>query len=459
MPQPFDGDSRRLSHVAQFEAILPEYLDRIDWGQQELVVERRSGLRELLRAAVQFSPWHRERLSGIDPREVTEADITGLPVMTKTDLMSRFDDIVTDSRLSRALCERHLDDATPDEYLLDEYHVVASGGSSGQRGVFVYGREAWAICWASIVRFQIRDWASDPAMADIKRVTAVVAASKRSHISAAIGRTFSTPASPRLSFPVTEPIERIVEWLNELQPTVLMGYSSFLPRLALEARSGRLRISPRRIFAISEPLLPEARRAVEDAWQVPIANGYGMSEGIFAGFCGRGVHLPDDLCLFEAVDREGRPVPLGGESQRVYVTNLYNTVLPLIRFEITDEVTILDEDCPCGSAFRLIADPQGRLDDTFVYPGGATVHPHLFRSVLGREQGIVEYQVRQTEQGATIRVVADAPVDLGAVSADIAQALGVLGIGQPEVSVEAVAHLDRQATGKLKRFTPLPAMK
>ncbi len=75
--------------------------------------------------------------------------------MTKSDLMDNFDDIVTDHRLSRAVCENHLEGLVGDAYLFDEFHVVASGGSSGQRGVFVYGWEAWAICYTSVVRFQI----------------------------------------------------------------------------------------------------------------------------------------------------------------------------------------------------------------------------------------------------------------------------------------------------------------
>jgi phenylacetate-coenzyme A ligase PaaK-like adenylate-forming protein len=89
----------------------------------------------------------------------------------------------------------------------------------------------------------------------------------------------------------------------------------------------------------------------------------------------------------------------------------YNHALPLIRFEVTDEVTVLDGTCPCGSTFRRIADPQGRLDDTFVYPGGVSVHPHVFRSALGQHRQIVEYQVRQTERGVDVRVVADAEID------------------------------------------------
>ena len=44
--------------------------------------------------------------------------------------------------------------------------------------------------------------------------------------------------------PATLPIAEIVDRLNALQPPVLGGYASMLARLALEARAGRLRISP-----------------------------------------------------------------------------------------------------------------------------------------------------------------------------------------------------------------------
>src|SRR6266436_5075795 len=65
------------------------------------------------------------------------------------------------------------------------------------------------------------------------------------------------------------------------------------------------------------------------------------------------------------VSSRGHPVPPGERADKIYVTNLFNHTLPLIRYEITDEVTLLDEPCRCGSGHRLIADPQGRLDDTF----------------------------------------------------------------------------------------------
>lgn len=445
----------RRRHVADFEAMLPEYAGRIGWSADRVARERLRALRALL-AAARRSPWHRERLAGLDTGAFGEADVASLPVMTKTDLMDNFDDIVTDRRLTRELCERHLGELAGDAYLLGEYHVVASGGSSGQRGVFAYGWDAWAICWASMVRFPQRDWAADPALAGARRVAAVVAASRATHISAALRHTFATPRIPEHLIPVTWPLGQIVAALNRLQPTELIGYSSVLPRLASEATAGRLRIWPLRVMGIAEPLLPEARTVVQQAWDVPVGSRYGTSEGIFSGFCGYGSHLPDDLCLFEPVGAGGWPVPSGVASQRVHVTNLYNHALPLIRFEVTDEVRVLDRPCPCGSAFRRIADPQGRLDDTFTYPAGVSIHPHLFRSALGQHRLIVEYQVRQTARGADIELVAGAPIDTAHIGQAIGQALAAAGLDQPEVNVTLRPALDRLETGKLKRFFPLP---
>jgi phenylacetate-coenzyme A ligase PaaK-like adenylate-forming protein len=38
---------------------------------------------------------------------------------------------------------------------------------------------------------------------------------------------------------------------------------------------------------------------------------------------------------------------------------------PLIRYDLTDELRILDEPCPCGSAFRRVEDIEGRNDELF----------------------------------------------------------------------------------------------
>ena len=443
----------RQDHIARFEELFPQQSAHLDWTAEELRRAQDRGLRRLVARAAAQSRWHHERLAGVEVSSLTADHLGGLPVMHKSDLMEHFDDIVTDRRLTLDACERHVDALRGDASLLDEYHVVASGGSSGQRGVFVYGWDAWATCYSSIARFPARDRKQHPELAGRPPVVATVAAAKMSHISAAIGATFSTPDRPRHSIPVSQPVEQIVDRLNRLQPTTLMGYSSFLPRLAAETRARRLRIAPQRVLAISEPLLPEVRADLEATWAVPVASGYGMSEGLFAGFCGYGSHLPDDVCLLELVRADGTPVEAGETSAKAYVTNLYNPVVPLIRFEVTDELAILEEPCPCGSTFRRIADPLGRLDDTFVYPEGTAIHPHVFRSCLSHP-GLVEYQVRQTARGADISAVTSGEVDTDALASRIEDALRSLGLQAPAVTIATVDNIERQASGKLKRFVP-----
>jgi phenylacetate-CoA ligase len=251
-----------------------------------------------------------------------------------------------------------------------------------------------------------------------------------------------------------------VAGLNAYQPVTLMGYPSMLVLLAAETRAGRLRILPRRIVTTSEPLLPEARRALTESFGVPVANMYGTSEaGPMGVGCwrGPGLHLCDDLVIVEPVDLAGRPVPPGVRSDKLYLTAITNPILPLIRFELTDQVTFLDTPCPCGSAHQLIADVESRLDDAFAYPGGQVVHPHVFRSLLARDRRVLEYQVRQTQAGAEVLVVG-VPADPAALGRALARELAGLGLPDPAVEVRTVDQLERQATGKLRRFRPLEAV-
>ena len=99
---------------------------------------------------------------------------------------------------------------------------------------------------------------------------------------------------------------------------------------------------------------------------------------------------------------------------------------------------------------------QGRLDDVFTYPDGQVVHPHVFASLLRREPGIVEYQVRQTRAGAEVQVVG-VPADPAALGRALAAELVRLGLPAPAVEVSQVDALERQDTGKVRRFRPLEA--
>ncbi|MDN5934285.1 MAG: hypothetical protein L0I24_24975, partial [Pseudonocardia sp.] len=433
----------RQRHIAHAGTLLPAMLDRLTWPAARLAEHRTTELRRLLRVARETSPWHRERLAGIDIDVIDESDLTSVPMMTKDDLMANFDDIVTDDRLRLDVVEDHLAALTSDAYLFDRYHAVVSGGSSGTRGVFVYDWDAWATAIWTFQRHGVRGAQARPAADQVMSVV-VVAASVPTHMSSSLNQTFSREGVVADLLPVTRPTAEIVEGLNAAQPTVLAGYPSVLHVLAAEADAGRLRISPQVVAPTAEPLLPEIRAALGKAFGAPVVNGYGASEAAAIAIgCGAGpwLHLSDDLVIVEPVDAAGRPVPPGMRADRVYLTNLFNHTVPLIRYELTDQLELLAAaaaaPCPCGSTHRLIADPYGRLDDTFLY-GPVTVHPHLFRSPLSRRPGIVEYQVRQNPDGATVAVRAAGAVDTAALAAELTAALREVGLPDPRVDVETV---------------------
>ena len=165
------------------------------------------------------------------------------------------------------------------------------------------------------------------------------------------------------------------------------------------------------------------------------------------------MHLSEDLCIFEPVDRTGRPVAVG-RAEKLLVTRLFNHVQPLIRYEITDEVTVLDGICACGSSLRRIDDIAGRSDDMFFYEPDICVHPQSFRSVLGQHRSIVEYQVRQTRDGAKVALKPSDEVECEAIGAALERELARLGLREPRVSVGCVDRFEREPSGKLKRFFP-----
>jgi phenylacetate-coenzyme A ligase PaaK-like adenylate-forming protein len=76
-----------------------------------------------------------------------------------------------------------------------------------------------------------------------------------------------------------------------------------------------------------------------------------------------GIHLAEDLVIVEVVDEANRPVPPGVQGAKVLVTTMFNRVLPVVRYELSDLVTMVPGHCSCGSPCRRIEDIQGRAEE------------------------------------------------------------------------------------------------
>jgi phenylacetate-coenzyme A ligase PaaK-like adenylate-forming protein len=267
--------------------------------------------------------------------------------------------------------------------------------------------------------------------------------------------------APHLS--VTTPLDEVVSALNAYQPEVLSSYPSFLRRLVEEQHAGRLHIAPRLIRSVAETLTPDVRELARATWNVPLINVYAATEiGVLGQECEQvaGVHLAEDLFVMEVVDQTNRPVPAGVQGAKVLVTPLTNYVLPVIRYELSDLVTIADGSCRCGSPLARIADIQGRREETLQIPtaGGRCIDVHAgrLRSPLLHIAGIRQYQFAQLRDGVRIRIVPAAGCNSAEISATtehaVRTALAALGAGTAHIEVEIVNQIERAGSGAKEKL-------
>ena len=441
---------------AELTRRLGPYTERLGWDASQLAHHQRERLRLLLAHAAGRSPFHARRLRWVDPSRFELADLARLPVMTKAEMMAQFDAVVTDRRLSKHQVEQHLAaSAREPSLLLDEYVCLASGGSSGTRGVFVQTLGEYADFVASLIRpgYARALAAGGPPPEGL--VLGQVAAASPVHSSGFGAAVAIGPPVRLIPAPATLPLTEIVARLNAAQPPALLGYASKLAELAREQLAGRLSITPRSVVSISEVLTPADRAVIERAFSVPVIDSFVSTEGLVGHSepGGSVLSFAADMCLAELVDDHNNPVPAGVPSAKVLVTNLHNLTQPLIRYELTDRFT--SPHAKQAGAWPR-ASIEGRADDTFRY-GGVAVHPHVIRGALSGDGAVREYQVRQTKHGVDVDCVAGGRLDTAVLAARLADGLRQAGLTQPEVNITLAEAIPRDPqTGKVRRFIPVP---
>jgi phenylacetate-CoA ligase len=449
---------RNLVDVGHAMAASRALGERERWPRERIDSWQRQRLSELVEHASRRSPFYRKLYGGELGR--SEVRLEQLPVVTKSMMMDQLDDFVTDRRLDRSALEQHLQDVgSGDELFLDEFRVMASSGSSGRKGIYVYDRAAWRVFLQGAMRWT-RMMGLAPKLP--RRRLAQIAAPDAKHMTCRGAASMSVGLFLPVRLSATRPVGELVDALNRQQPYALTGYPSVLDLLAAEQLEGRLRISPAIVATTSEVRTDAMTGHMREAWGTEPFNCLGLTEtGITATDCPahRGMHIFEDACIFEVVDELGRPTPAGRAGYKVFVTNLYNRCQPFIRFEITDLVTVADEPCECGRTFRRIVALEGRSDEILEMPrrdgGSVKVHPIHLRSPLAAEPAIAQYQIVQTAAGLDVTLALVRGSAENGVAAKIEHALRekleTLGVASPEIRLAIVDHIAREeGAGKFK---------
>src|SRR3954463_5415141 len=137
-------EARRLSELARALVLQQRQKAREGWSRAEIEALQQRRLDDAVRHAASKSAFYRELYRGVALDG--PIDLSRLPVVTRDELMGRFDDWVTDPQLTLSGLEGHLQTfAGPDGYYLGRYRVLTTSGSSGRRGVFVFASREWLL--------------------------------------------------------------------------------------------------------------------------------------------------------------------------------------------------------------------------------------------------------------------------------------------------------------------------
>jgi len=433
---------------------------------------QRQRLASLLQAAAEDSPLYRRIIGKRDPRYIA---LHELPVLQKTELMSRFDEWVTDPRLRLPALQRFLEDSQAiGQPYLGQYHVWESSGSSGEPGVFVQDAQALAV-------YDALEALRRPVMQPMRRWFDPWYASERmAFVGATTGHFASTVTVRRLcrlnpwmaarlrSFSFLQPLPALLAQLEEHAPTVLATYPTVAWALAEQAAAGRLQLSLQEVWTGGEALTPAMRIAISRGFGCPVAQSYGASEFLsLASECRcHGLHLNSDWAILESVDDRHRPVPPGTAGSTTLLTNLANRVQPIIRYELGDRVTLHDACCDCGSVLPLI-EVQGRVDDSIVLDdaqGQAVRLPPLaFTTVLEDEAGVFDFQLRQQDGRALLLEIGasgrDGDAQVGRARAALLRYLDAQGLAGVSVEERCGAPGERGRSGKVQRVVARAALR
>lgn len=417
------------------------------WTKDELSTHQRAACAALREHALARSRFYQRFQAGL-----ATAPLEALPVLTKRQLMTSFDELVTDPAVRLADVKRHLATLQGNERYLDRYWVSRTAGSTGHPGIFLTDRDEWSTVIASYARAQ--EWTGIDARITKRTRLAVVSSRVPWHQSARVAASVDTPFVPVRRFDATQPLSDVVAGLNEWQPENLIVYASMSRVLAEEQISGRLQIRPRAVMCSSEVLTEEAIARVERAWQIRPFNVYAATEtaGIASHCKAHRLHLFEDLVITEVVDDRDRPVPPGTVGAKLLVTVLFSRTQPLIRYEMSDRVARSTEHCDCGLPFGLLSEIEGRAEDILQLPsragGTISVHPNVFHRVL-EPLPVREWQVVQETGGLRVLVVEPRhDLALDDVRRSIESSLRAAGIEPPTIAIERAASVTRTPLGK-----------
>ncbi|MGB5106033.1 MAG: AMP-binding protein [Candidatus Zixiibacteriota bacterium] len=430
----YRGEAAVLRHYGYFAAM---------WSVSKTRLERHRlrRLQRMLRHAEATSPFYRERFrqGGFEVKTVKGCgDIADLPFLTKGDLNSRMDEILSTA------------------FKREDLISSSTGGSSGVPLTFYRDREVTSIRRAQDYFFNARlgiypgtkrawVWGSPLDTFHLDKLKARIA----NFLSDRAIYFYSFDATPDSSLEFLEQIRRF-------KPKAIYAYPNMLSAMAELARERSVKVRRvGKVIVTAEPLYDWQRELFKDVFNAETFERYGSREiGTVAseGPDHVGMYIFEPSYYLEVVDERGKPLP-NGQMGELVVTDLYNYAMPLIRYRTGDMVRFAEASARTNTSWRRITEVGGRVVDlVYRYDGSRIAGEAIIMSL--RTAGVRNKVqiVQHSPQSMTVKHLyseAVIPEVQGVFQEKINQILG----GEVKIEYEGVAELPYDNSGKYRYIT------
>lgn len=351
-------------------------------------------LRKLLHHAWEYSAYYRRSFkeAGISEEELDTLPLSCFPSIDKEILMTHFDELITISGVSqkelREFDEKTKADRRPYQ---GKYHIVHSSGSTGRPGYFLYDEVAWSSMLLGIIRGALWDMTMPQILkllAGKPRIVYIAATDGRYGGAMAVGDGIDGVGAEQMYLDIKTPLEDWVKRLKRFQPNIIIGYPSAIKIMAELAEQGEVEVKIEKVISCGEPLGVGLRTYLEEIFGARVVNIYGASESLALGVemdPAEGMLLFDDLNMIEI------------ENGVMYLTCLYNFGQPLIRYRLSDRLTLKKAGTGDRYPFTRAVGLLGRNEDILWFEDGQGkrefLHPLAIEGFC--IEGLKDYQFCQ----------------------------------------------------------------
>ncbi|MCL2157301.1 MAG: phenylacetate--CoA ligase [Methanobrevibacter sp.] len=194
---------------------------------------------------------------------------------------------------------------------------------------------------------------------------------------------------------------RQIEIMEDFKATALIftpSYGLYLAEVAKEEGVDPKNLGLKAIGFGAEMWTEEMRKKIEESFNAPAYNIYGLTELIGPGVAveckqQQGLHISEDFFFPEIINSKTLETLDEGKKGELVLTSLKREGMPILRFR-TKDITSLDyEKCDCGRTFVRMKRITGRSDDMLKVKGVAIFPSQIEKALLKVSEVEPHYQI------------------------------------------------------------------